>query len=188
MRTSRYSKERLARLLRLVRPAPAAWVARAKGILLNQPVRLPPPMEKPLTDRDLARLGDALRTDSPFRKRFDADPVAAAHAAGMGDIAIALEHEIRALVALAEQVASDSAYRIRLEADPLATLSAEGIPLESAEALLAAIALPDEVRAKLPDVVAHEQQQSPLKARLLILLLGSTATRETVRAAARVSS
>jgi hypothetical protein len=46
----------------------------------------------------------------------------------------------------------------------------------------ATLAVRDEVLAKLPEVVAHQHQQVPLKARLLIILLGSTAVAEKIRA------
>jgi hypothetical protein len=41
------------------------------------------------------------------------------------------------------------------------------------------------VLAKLPEVVAHQHEQPPLKARLLILLLGSSAVAEKIRSPAR---
>jgi hypothetical protein len=50
---------------------------------------------------------------------------------------------------------------------------------------LRALAVPDEVLAKLPDVVAHQHEELPLKARLLILLLGRPAVAEKVRTAIR---
>jgi hypothetical protein len=43
----------------------------------------------------------------------------------------------------------------------------------------------DDVLAKLPEVVAHQYEQLPLKARLLILLLGNTAAVEKIRSASR---
>ena len=45
--------------------------------------------------------------------------------------------------------------------------------------------VPDDVLAKLPDVVAHQHEEEPFRARLLILLLGSLAVAEKIRAAAR---
>jgi hypothetical protein len=50
---------------------------------------------------------------------------------------------------------------------------------------LQALVVRDEVLAKLPEVVAHQHEQLPLKARLLILLLGSTAVAGKIRAATR---
>ena len=40
--------------------------------------------------------------------------------------------------------------------------------------------MPDDVLAKLPDVVAHQYEELPLRARLLILLLGSHAVAEKI--------
>jgi hypothetical protein len=50
---------------------------------------------------------------------------------------------------------------------------------------LQALAVPDEVLAMLPEVVAHQHEQLPLKARLLILLLGSAAVAAKIRSATR---
>jgi hypothetical protein len=147
----------------------------------NQPVA----EETGLTDRDLAELGRELEIDPMFRKRFDADPVAAAKAAGMRELAVGLEREIRELLALAERIANDDIYRGELDRDPVAALVAAGMPVATAEPLLQALAVPDEVLAKLPEVVAHEYEQLPLKARLLILLLGRPAVTEKIRAAAQ---
>jgi hypothetical protein len=44
------------------------------------------------------------------QQRFDADPVAAAEAAGMHELALGLEREIRELVGLADRIANDDAY------------------------------------------------------------------------------
>ena len=141
--------------------------------------------ESRLKDGDLAELGRALEIDPMFRQRFDADPVAAAEAAGMPELALGLEREMREVVALAERIANDDVYRDELNADPVAALVAAGMPAATAEPLLQALAVPDEVLAKLPDVVAHEHEQLPLRARLLILVLGSTAVAEKIRAATR---
>jgi hypothetical protein len=137
--------------------------------------------EETLTAGDLADLGLKLETDSMFRRRFDADPVAAAEAAGMHELALGLEREIRELVSLAERIANDDAYRSELVTDPLAALVGAGIPAATAEPLLLALAVPDEVLARLPEVAAHQHEQLPLKARLLILLLGCTAVAEEIR-------
>ncbi len=137
-----------------------------------------------LTEGDLAELARELETDLKFRQRFDADPVAAAEAAGMHELASGLEREVRALVALAERIADDDAYRAQLETDPVGALVAADMPAATAEPLLQALAVPEDVLAKLPDVVAH-QHEHPLEARLLIFLLGSTAVAEKIRSATR---
>jgi putative modified peptide len=181
-----YGDERLARLLRLLRPAPQGWVTKAQRIPLDMSVRNQPVAEeRGLTDRDLAELGRELETDPMFRQRFDADPVAAAEAAGMRELALGLEREMRGLVALAERIANDDVYRAELDTDPVAALVAAGMPAATAEPLLQALAVPDEVLAKLPEVVAHQYEQLPLKARLLILLLGRPAVTKKIRAATR---
>jgi putative modified peptide len=136
-----------------------------------------------LTAGDLAKLARELETDSLFRRRFDADPVAAAEAAGMRELALGLEREMRELVALAERIANDDVYRAELDRDPVAALAAAGMPAATAEPLLQALAVPDEALARLPEVVAHQHEQLPLKAHLLILLLGSTAVAEKIRGA-----
>ena len=141
--------------------------------------------ERRLTDGDLAELGRELEIDPMFRQRFDADPVAAAEAAGMRELALRLEREMRELITLAERIANDDVYRADLDTDPVAALVAAGMPAATAEPLLQALAVPDEVLAMLPEVVAHQHEQLPLKARLLILLLGSTAIAEKIRSATR---
>jgi len=180
MSASGITTERLGRLLRLLPPAPEAWVVEAKRSLLER-VRTPVRPERSLTERDLARLTRALETDPAFRSRFDVDPVAAAGAAGMSDVASALEHELRSLVRLAERVANDHAYRAELESSPAATLAAEGIPVDGAQPLFEALALAQQA---LPEVVAHSHADESLRAQLVTLLLGSSAVRENVRAAA----
>ena len=176
------------RLLRLLRSAPQAWVAKAQRIPLDLSLQGQPGIEETwLTSGDLEKLERELEIDPMFRDRFDADPVAAAEAAGMHELALALEREIRELVALAERIANDGAYRAELETDPVATLGAAGMPTATAERLLQALTVPDDVLAKLPDVVAHQYEQPPLRARLLLLLLGSTAVAEKIRASTRGS-
>jgi putative modified peptide len=135
-----------------------------------------------LTDRDLAELGRKLESDSAFRLRFDSDPVAAAEETGMRELASRLKREMRDLVVLAERIANDDVFRSELDADPVAALVAAGMPAGTAEPFLQALAVRDEVLAKLPDVVAHQFEQVPRKARLLILLLGTTAVVENIRA------
>jgi hypothetical protein len=159
---------------------------RAKRIVMDHRVSdAPAPARKLLTNDDLARLQRTLEADPMFRRRFDADPVSAAEAAGMPDVAVGLEQEIRELVALAERVAYDDAFRINLEAHPVAVLNAAGMPEAAAEQLLKALDVPDEVLARMPEVVAHLHQELPLRAHVLILLLGSTAVTERMHAAPR---
>jgi hypothetical protein len=176
---------RLAHLLRLLRPAPQAWITKAQRILFDVSFRDSAADASGLTDRDLAELGRKLEIDPIFRQRFDVDPVAAVEAAGMHALALGLEREMRELVALAERIANDDVYRAKVDTDPLMALAAAGMPAATAEPLLRALAVPDEVLAKLPDVVAHQNEELPLKARLLILLLGSPAVAEKIRAATR---
>ncbi len=103
----------------------------------------------------------------------------------MPDVAVGLEQEMRELVALAERVAYDDVFRTNLEADPVATLDAAGMPEAAAEQLLSALDVSDDVLARMPEVVAHHQQELPVEVHVLILLLGSTAVTERMRAASR---
>jgi putative modified peptide len=171
-----YDDERLASLLRLLRPAPKAWVQKAKGIPLTAGA--------PLTDEDLAELARKLEVDASFRELFDLDPVRAAEAAGMRRLAAQLRREILELVALAERIAQDDAYRAELAEDPLTALAAAGVPAETAEPLFRALAVPDDWLAKVPDVVAHRHRRMPLRARLVIILLSSSAVGAGLRSAA----
>ncbi|HEU5010347.1 MAG TPA: hypothetical protein VFT33_06605, partial [Gaiellaceae bacterium] len=134
-----------------------------------------------LTGGQLAELEWKLDSDPRFRELFDADPVAAAEAVGMQQLARTLEHEIHGLIALAERVADDSEYRAMLETDPITALRAEGMPATSAEPVLRALAVGDETTAKLPEVVAHDYEPLAPSARLRILLLGSTAVVDAMR-------
>lgn len=164
------------------------WVAKAQRIPLDLWLQDRLGLEETwLTSGDLAKLERELEIDPVFRQRFDADPVAAAEAAGMHELASGLEREIRELVALAERIANDGAYRAELDTDPVAGLAAAGIPAATAEPLLQALAVSDDVLAKLPDVVAHQYEQPPLRARLLILLVGSAAVAEKIRVFTRGS-
>jgi putative modified peptide len=159
---------------------------RAKQIFVDHGVRdALAPAGKRLTDGVLEMLRRTLEVDPLFRRRFDADPVAAAEEAGMPELAAALEQEMRELVALAERVANDNVFRAELEADPVAALAAAGMPEAVAEQLLNALDVPDEVLTRMPEVVAHQQQELPLNAHLLILLLGSTAVTEEIHSATR---
>jgi hypothetical protein len=170
---NRYGVERLVRLLRLLRPAPHAWLTKAQRIALDIAV---------LTDHDLATLAQRLESDPIFRQRFDSDPVAAFEEMGMGGLALRLEREMRSLVALAERVANDEVFRRELDTDPVATLVAAGMPEGTAEPLLHALDASDDVLAKLPEVVAHQLERVPQRTRLLILLLGTSAVAERLRA------
>src|SRR6266480_2228087 len=104
---------------------------------------------------------------------------------GKREGALALDRELRELVALAERITSDDVYREALDTDPVAALAAAGMPAATAEPFLEAVGVPDEVLAKLPEVVAHQYEQMPLRARLLTLLIGSDAVAEKIRSAAR---
>jgi putative modified peptide len=174
-----YGDVRLARMLRLLRPAPQGWVTKAQRIPFDISAR------ERLTDGDVAELGRKLEIDPMFRHRFDADPVAAAKAAGMHELALGLQREMREVVALAERIASDDVYRAELHTDPVKALVAAGMPAATAEPLLQALSVSDEVLAKLPEVVAHQHEEVPLRARLLIFLLGRPAVAEKIRAASR---
>ncbi len=172
----------LAHLLRLLRPARQGWITKAQGIVFDRSLRDSGAEASKLTDGDLAELGRKLEIDPVFGQRFDVDPVAAVEAAGMHELASGLEREMREIVALAERIANDDVYRAELDADPVTALVAAGLPAATAEPLLRALAVPDEVLAKLPDVVAHQSEELPLKTRLLILLLGRPAVAEKIRA------
>src|SRR2546428_637107 len=67
----------------------------------------------------------------------------------------------------------------------LLPLAPQGWVLKAQRTLLEAVGVPDEVLAKLPEVVAHQYEQMPLRARLLTLLIGSDAVAEKIRSAAR---
>jgi hypothetical protein len=168
----RYSVDRLVRLLQLLRPAPHGWLTKAQRIASDFGV---------LTDHDLATLGRKLESDPIFRQRFDSDPVAASEEIGMRGLALRLEREMRELVALAERLTNDNAFRSELDTDPAAALVA-AMPEGTAEPFLLALGASDEVLAKLPEVVAHQHEHMPPTTRLLILLLGTSAVAETLRA------
>ena len=159
---------------------------RAKRIFVERTVRIAPaPTGTPLTDNELATLRRALELDPLFRRRFDADPVAAAEAAGMRDVAAGLEHELRELVAFAERIARDSDLRAELETDPVAALAAAGFPDAATGSLLIVLDIQGEAQAMLPEVVAHHHQQPPPRGQVLIILLGSTAVTDKIQSALR---
>jgi hypothetical protein len=176
-----HSRERLASLLRLLRPAPQQWVTKAQSTILELLARDRAAVdESPLTESQLTELGHALERDPAFRQSFDADPVAAAEAAGLPELARGLERELRGLVALAERVAADDSFRSELGRDPLRVLVAAGIPSAGVEPLLHALEGSD-AASVVPDVVAHQHEQLPLRPRLVILLLRSRAVAESIR-------
>jgi hypothetical protein len=168
---TRYSDERLAQLLQMLRPAPEAWVRRAQEV----------PIGEPLTDHDVVQLTRLLESDAGFRGRFDVDPIAAAESAGMRALASQLRRELRELVSLAERIASDDVYRAELEGDPQGVLVSAGIPPEIVEPVLRALALPDGLLDKVPDFAAHRQEKLSLKARIVVIVLGTSALNEAVR-------
>ena len=175
-----YSQERLVRLLRLLQPAPNDWVTSAQRIIAGLLVR-ERASAQPLTDRELTELGRALERDPSFRRAFDIDPVAATEAAGWPELARSLQEELLALIALAERIAADDAYHEALHADLLGALHAVDVPAAAAEPLLRALAEPDELLAKLPEVVAHQDERESVRTRRLIVLLSSTVVAETLR-------
>jgi hypothetical protein len=138
-----------------------------------------------LTDNELARLRRALELDPLFRRRFDADPVAAAEAAGMRDVAAGLQQELRELVSFAERIARDSDLRAELETDPVAALAAAGFPDEATGSLLIVLDVQVEAQATLPEVVAHYHQQPPRRGQVLIILLESAAVTDKIQDALR---
>jgi hypothetical protein len=175
-----YSRERLAHLLGLLRPAPEVWVTRAQSTILEllAPGRTAVD-ESPLTETQVAELARALERDPAFRESFDADPVAAADAAGWSELARGLKRELRGLVALAERIAADEVFRADLHSDPVRVLVEAGIPSPSVDPLLHALEGSD-AASKVPDVVAHVHEQPGLRTRLVNLLLGSSSLVERI--------
>jgi putative modified peptide len=167
-----YGVERLVRLLQLLRPPPPGWLAQARrasdmGVLTNH---------------DLTTLGRKLECDPVFRQRFDSNPVGAVEEIGMRGLASRLEREMHELIALAGRIANDDAFRSELDTDPVTALVSAGMPAETAEPFLQSLSVRDEVLAKLPEVLAHRHEHVPDRARLLVLLLGSGAVSEQLRA------
>jgi hypothetical protein len=183
-----YSRERLAYLLRLLRPAPQRWVTKAQSTILEMLVRDGAAADAtPLTETQLAQLGHALERDPAFRRSFDTDPVAAAEAAGWSDLARGLEREMRGLVALAERIAADDSFRAALGRDPRRVLVAAGVPSASAEPLRQALEGSD-AGSIVSDVVAHRHEQLALAPRLISLLLRSSVFAEHIRNVAGLRS
>ena len=159
----RYDDGRLGRLLRMLRVPPLEWVRRAQRIPLTAAL---------LSDRDLAALGRKLEQDLSFRRDFDADPIAAAEAAGMQEVAVRLERELRELVALAEEVANNDARRAEL----VASLGDESAPVAGAKPLLELLAVGSDVEAHVLDRPGADES-------LLLLLLTSPGVADELRAA-----
>jgi hypothetical protein len=176
-----YDQQRLVRLLRLLRPAPQAWIEKAQRTLLEMLAQDRTAVDRALIEASATKLRRALELDPLFRESFNGDPVAAAEAAGWPELARGLEREMRELVALAERITADSAYRDGLHADPVTTLEMSGVPSDAAEPLLRALGASEGVLGKLPEVVAHQHEQQSIRSRLVILLLGSTAVVEKIR-------
>jgi hypothetical protein len=88
MKAKRYDSERLGLLLRLLRPAPRAWVAKAKRIPLGAP-----------SAAEIAQLARRLEDNPGFRRSFDADPVAATGSVGLETLTAQLEQELAELLA-----------------------------------------------------------------------------------------
>ena len=164
----RYDEGRLVRLLRLLRIPPLEWVRRAQRIPLTSAL---------LSDRDLAELGRRLEVDPSFRRDFDADPVAAADRAGMREIGVRLQRELRELVALAERVAGDEVRRAEL----MAALGDESAPVAGAKPVLELLA----VASTGADVEAHGVDKPGATESLLLLLLTSPSVADELRAAVR---
>jgi hypothetical protein len=164
----RYDEGRLVRLLRFLRIPPLEWVRRAQRIPLTSAL---------LSDRDLAELGRRLEADPSFRRDFDADPVAAADAAGMREIGLRLRRELRELVALAERVAGDEVRRAEL----VAALGDKSAPVAGAKPMLELLA----VGSTPADVEAHGVEKPGAAESLLLLLLTSPSVADELRAAVR---
>ena len=182
MAVNPYGQDQLMRLLRLLRPAPQGWTEKAKRAIAEMLAQ-----DRTVTgittlsDADLRELQKALMLDPRFRRSFDADPVAAAEAAGWPELARRMESEIAALVALAERIARDHAYREQLHADPVGTLERSDLPLAAAEQVLHALAVSDDALKRLPEVVGHQQVDESFRSQLVIVLVGSTTVAETLR-------
>lgn len=177
-----YSQERLARLLRLLRPAPQASLERAQRTVLEMLTQDSSEGEgRGLTEAEVMDLARALELDPLFRKWFDEDPVAAVEAAGWPTLARNIEREVAQLLALVEQITTDSSYRAELLEDPLARLEKSGMPALAGEQLLQALEIAADVGTLLPEVVAHGQDDGSARSRLLILLVGSAAVGAMLR-------
>ena len=103
-----YDDERLGQLLRLLRPAPPAWTAKAKRIAVGVP-----------EDDAVAELAQRLETDATFKAKFDADPVAAVEGAGLDALAAQLRLELDELNAAPEAWAESLPEVVAHSADEL---------------------------------------------------------------------
>jgi hypothetical protein len=176
-----YSRERLVHLVRLLRPAPQPWVSTAQAAILALMARDRAAVdETPLTETQLADLRQRLDGDPAFRGSFDADPIAAADAAGWPELARGIERELSALVALAERIAADDVLRAELETDLVGTIASVGLPSTTAQPFMRAVGRLDAELA-VPDVVAHEYERPAPRGRLIVLLLGTKAFAAQVR-------
>lgn len=175
-----YSQERLTRLIRLLQPAPSAWVATAQQTIADLLGRERAPAQA-LNDAELTEFYQALERDQSFRTSFDIDPVAATEAAGWTELARSLEQELQAVIVLAERIAADDAFHKALHVDVLGTLNGADVPAAAAEPLVRALAESDELLAELPEVVAHQHERESGRTRRIIVLLSSTIVVETLR-------
>ena len=152
---------------------PHAWVTKAQRIPLDPSLQdRPRGAETWLTSGDLEQLERELEIDPMFGSVSTPILSPAAEAAGMHELALGLEREIREPAALAERIgASDGAYRARLDADPLSALGAAGIPVATAEPLLQALTVPDDARKAARRRSATRYGSRPPRARLLNLLV-----------------
>ena len=184
-----YSQVRLTRLLRLLVPAPETWVVSAQRAIAEMLARDRASGTRPvLGDVELSTLSRALDLDPIFRESFDADPVAAVEAAGWPMLARSLEREITELVALAERIVSDAAFREEVHQHPVMTLEESGLPFLAIEPLLEALEMPEEVRARVPGVVAHHQARESSRSRLLLLIIDNRTVIEMVHDVRRRNS
>jgi hypothetical protein len=179
-----YTENRLAYLLRLLPPAPQRWITGTQRAISDLILGSRNGTGAAL-DTQMAELRGALELDPSFQQAFDADPIAATEAAGWFDLARALETELSELVALAERVAADASYRDELNADPIGTLELAGMSSDTAEQLLRALDAPDDVVARVPEVVAHVHGHQTTRTQLVLLLLRSDTVGRSIQAITR---
>jgi hypothetical protein len=167
-----YHVERLADLLRLLRPAPLAWVCRAQQI----------PLDHAVGPDDVGELMRKLEADPTFRQRFDDDPVGATAEAGLDGLAVQLQDEWVSLAAVVERIAADESYRRELDDDPVTTLGAAGLPGEAVEDFLETLGSMEMALTKLPEVAAHRNERRRPRVVLLTLLIGTRRIGDELRA------
>ena len=123
-------------------------------------------------------LEQRLEQDEEFRRRFDQDPVVAAQAAGMAELAEEMQRELDELVRIGEEIGErareDESYRELAAEHPARLLLSAGVAVPAVEPILRALDVPEEALAELPEVEAH-LFQATTKARLLVLLATTTA-------------